>query len=57
MAKISELYPPYAGDEPYVFFCFSDPDASRACTSVACGSGILSAAARLPRSAGSATGA
>jgi len=29
MAGFSELFPPYGGDQPYLYFCFSDADKSR----------------------------
>lgn len=29
MARFSEVFPPYTGDQPYLFFCFSDMDARR----------------------------
>ena len=29
MARFSELFPPYGGDQPYLYFCFSDADKDR----------------------------
>ncbi len=29
MGRFSELFPPYTGDQPFLFFCFSEADAGR----------------------------
>ena len=29
MVRFSELFPPYGGEQPYLYFCFSDADARR----------------------------
>ena len=29
MAKMTELFPPYAGEQPFLYLCFSDSDAKR----------------------------
>ena len=29
MAKLTELYPPYTGEQPFIYLCFSDADAKR----------------------------
>ncbi len=29
MARFSEVFPPYTGNQPFIFFCFSAADAKR----------------------------